>query len=126
MAHSTAATADERYLKALAGKDFAAIRALLSADVTFRALIPSGLRQAKGADEATAMIQQWYADCDVIEVLSVSTALVGDRNGVSYRLRVHENDAWYTVGQQVFYTVKDGKVIALDLLCSGFRPDSGT
>ena len=50
-----------------------------------------------------------------------------DRLSARYRFRVHGEDGWEVVEQQTFLDVdEDGRITAIDLLCSGFRPSPGT
>jgi hypothetical protein len=49
---------------------------------------------------------------------------VADRLHVSYRLRVRRSgDLWNVVEQHLLCAHDVGRITALDLVCSGFRPE---
>ncbi|MBV8171366.1 MAG: nuclear transport factor 2 family protein [Candidatus Eremiobacteraeota bacterium] len=114
---------DERYLSALSTREFGTLRSIFAPHIRFRALVPGGLREANGVEETIAMIEGWYRECDTVDVVASSISHAADRAGIAYRLRVHENGRWYIIGQDVFYALEAGKIAAMDLLCSGFRPE---
>jgi TusA-related sulfurtransferase len=48
---------------------------------------------------------------------------IADRTSAGYRFLLHDHDGWQKVEQQAFMDVDDeGRIEAIDLLCSGFRP----
>jgi hypothetical protein len=114
--------AAQEFLDALAVRDFDRIQRSFAADVQFRALTPSGLREALGAESAAEWLRRWFGDADQLEMLDSTIEPVGDRIRIAYRLRVRE-DAWSVVEQQAFCTIGGDGVEAIDLVCSGFRPE---
>jgi hypothetical protein len=47
---------------------------------------------------------------------------VEDTSHVGYRLALRTPDGDYTVEQQGYYRVEDGRIAHLRLVCSGYRP----
>lgn len=113
----------QRFLTAFANRDFAQIEACFHPEARFRALIPPGVREAADAIEATNHLREWFGGADHFELLSSEVGSVVDRLHVTYRLRLHDADGWQLVEQQAYCWVQDGRIVAMDLLCSGFRPE---
>ena len=107
---------------AIAAQDRTALTACFAQDVQLRALIPPGLRERTGADEAATLIAGWFADSTALELVDADAKQVGDRLHVSYRLEGVEEGKPYVVEQHVYCTLADGRIARADLLCSGFRP----
>jgi ketosteroid isomerase-like protein len=115
-------TVGARLVQAIAAQDQAAIAECFCRDATFRALIPSGLRERAGADEAAALIAAWFGDSTVLDLVDTRTDEVGDRLQLTYRFEGVEEGQPYVVQQELFCTLDDGRIAAADLLCSGFLP----
>lgn len=110
------------FVAALARQAWSELAACLDDAVQFRALIPSGLRTAEDRISAAYYFQKWFGDADQLVLLSSQVNLFLDRLHLTYRFRAHE-DQWYIVEQQAYCTVQDGRIIRINLLCSGFRPE---
>jgi TusA-related sulfurtransferase len=66
---------------------------------------------------------EWFGDADVIRVERVRVELLADRISAQYRFVLHEQERREVVQQQTYLDVdSDGRIAAIDLLCSGFRP----
>jgi ketosteroid isomerase-like protein len=111
-----------RLVKAVAMQNKPALAECFASDVEFRALIPPGLRERTGADEAASLISQWFGDSTELHLLASRSDEVGDRLHISYRFEGVEEGEAYVVEQHLYCTVGDGKIVRADLLCSGFRP----
>jgi hypothetical protein len=114
-----------RLIDAIAARDEPAIAACFADGAEFRALIPSGLRERSGATEAASLIVGWFADSTEFELLESHSDEIADRLHLSYRFAGVEEDEPYVVEQQVFCTVRNGRIDRADVLCSGFRPRQG-
>src|SRR6476659_8759301 len=114
----------ERLVAGIAKRDEAAIAACFAADAEFRALIPSGLRERKGAAEAAALIAAWFRDSTELDLVEKRADEIGDRFQISYRFVGIEDGQPYIVQQHLTCTVTDEKIQRAHLLCSGFRPRS--
>ncbi len=115
-------TVGARLVHAIAAQDEAAIAECFCDDATFRALIPSGMRERAGPDETAALIAAWFGDSTVIDLVETRTDEVGGRLHLTYRFEGVEDGQPYVVQQELFCTLDDGKIAAADLICSGFLP----
>jgi hypothetical protein len=110
---------------ALAGRDFDRLAGVLATDTRMRALIPPGPVELSGAEPVAARFASWFGDLEGLELVDSGSDRVGDRLHVSYRLRVKRpGDPWKVVEQHLFCAVGEGRITALDLVCSGFRPEA--
>jgi TusA-related sulfurtransferase len=113
----------ERFVEGLAARDYKAVFGAFTSDVRFRYLIPPGPGEAIGAADVAARYFDWFWDADVLDVESVLVRAIGDRLSVRYRFVVHDTGQKEVVEQQTFMDLDEhGRIKALDLLCSGFRP----
>ena len=109
---------------ALAERDFGRLARTLAPDVHMRALIPPGPFELSGAEPAAARFASWFGESDGLELVHSGSDEVGDRLHVCYRLRVKRpGDSWKVIEQHVFCALDDDRITALDLVCSGFRPE---
>src|SRR6478736_9922232 len=110
-----------RFVAAVAAQDASAIASCFTPGVAFRALIPPGLRERTGAEDAAALVAGWFADSTELHLVESRTEEVGDRLHISYRFEGVEDHEPYVVEQHLFCEL-DGDVIGRGhLLCSGFR-----
>jgi TusA-related sulfurtransferase len=113
-----------RLVEAVMSKDRDAAVATLAPAVRFRHLIPRGTREIWGADEAVDVFLGWFGDPRQLEVQSLLVEPIADRTSVRYRVRLREASGWEVIEQQQYQDMDDeGRIAAIDLLCSGFRPD---
>ena len=116
------------FVEALARRDFAAVEATLSPAVRFRALLPSGAMEWQGSGAVVERLTAWFGAAERFEVQEASAQPVADRMEVRYRFRLRPHpfvpeSGWHVIEQQAFCEIADGKIVALDLLCTGFRPE---
>ena len=115
--------AAKRFVEAIAAGDRDGIVAALAPDAGLRYLVPKGPSQVDGAAEVAAKFLQWFGDADALEVQSLSVEPLAGRISVRYRFRLRETEMWEVVEQQMFLDPdEEGRIAAIDLLCSGFRP----
>jgi hypothetical protein len=108
----------------LAERDFAQLAGTLTPDVRLRALIPPGLVEIAGAEAAAARFSSWFGDAEEFELIRSGSEAVADRLHVSYRLRVKKpGNVPKLVEQHLLCAFEDDRINAIDLVCSGFRPD---
>jgi len=108
---------------ALAERDFARLADTLTPDARMRALMPPGPIEVLGAEAAAAKFSAWFGDADEFELVRSGSETVADRLHVFYRLRVKKRgDLSKIVEQHLLCAVDDGRITALDLVCTGFRP----
>lgn len=115
----------EQLAHALAAQDAPRLRALFSTPLTFRAVTPSRLWDAETAVGAVddIILGTWFGSRVV--VLGIDSLEGGDVGGVqrvSYRLSVERDAEPAIVEQFAYYSVSDGRISDIRLVCSGFRP----
>ncbi|HEY3464301.1 MAG TPA: hypothetical protein VGL47_04165 [Amycolatopsis sp.] len=115
------------FLDGLAGQDFARLADALADDVQLSALVPRGLREARGADEVRATFTRWFGDTDAFELAEADVDEIGARLHLRWRARLRAarlGDGWFVVEQQAFAdTAPDGRLARISLVCSGYCPD---
>jgi hypothetical protein len=112
-----------RFLAAICSQEWEHVRSCFAPDVRFRALIPPGLREGEGAAAAAGYLRRWLGDANPLLLLESEVRRMQDRLAIRYRFRARE-DRWYVVEQQMYCDVRDGRIERIDLLCSGFRPET--
>jgi hypothetical protein len=111
-------------IAALAECDFPRLAGTLTPDVRMRALIPPGLVEISGAEAAATKFLSWFGDAEEFELIHSGSEMVADRLHVSYRLRVKKpGNVPKLVEQHLLCAVDGERINALDLVCTGFRPD---
>src|SRR5712691_167538 len=114
----------EAFVSAVAGRDFEGLQAAMADDVRFRLLVPKGPQAQVGAAETVGRFVGWYAGADELRLESSSVGAVSGRMVLAYRFRLLDADGWQVIEQHVVADVApDGRLEAIDLLCSGFLPD---
>jgi TusA-related sulfurtransferase len=112
----------DRFAQGLAARDYKAVFGSFTPDVRFRYLIPPGPGEAIGAADVAAKFFDWFWGADVLELESVLVSGIGDRLSVRYRFVMSNSGEKEVVEQQTFMDLDEqGRIVALDLLCSGFR-----
>ncbi len=110
-------------LDALAARAFTKARSLLADHVRFRMLLPGGLLTEEDADAAIGRFIGWFSDTSHLKVESSSVGEIEGRATVTYRFHLRDAGGWQVIEQHLMLDVDaDGRVEAIDLLCSGFRP----
>ena len=121
---SSASELGSGLVTALAQRDFPRLASTLTPEVRMRALIPPGPVEVSGAEAVAAKFSSWFADAEELELIRSGSDTVADRLHVFYRLRVKKHgDHRKIVEQHLLCAVDDDRISALDLVCSGFRPD---
>ena len=110
-----------RFVAALVRQDWTGVQACFETDAHFRALVPSGLREAENSASAAGHLRRWFGDADQLILLSAKAEEIEGRLSLSYRLHLRQ-DQWYIVEQRAYCDVVLGNIRCMDLLCSGFRP----
>jgi hypothetical protein len=113
-----------QFARALAVKDFAAVRELMHPELDFRGMTPNRTWEAGDPDAlVTDVLEHWFEESDHVESLdALETAAFADRERVGYRLSGTNDRGPFVVEQQAYYAERDGRIGWLRVLCSGFRP----
>jgi hypothetical protein len=118
-------TAGERFAQALAAKDSAALSALLADPVDFQALTPGRHWQATTGSQVVGeiILGHWFGAGDhILELVSVTTGRVSEREHVTYRMRVRRSGTDYLVEQQAYYDTDGERIAWMRVLCAGYQP----
>ncbi len=110
------------YAAAYASADLDALREILAADVVSRLLMPGDFRTLHGAE---AFVDELAAAVSQIEGWrphSWSVTPIGERFATRSRLVLVAGGDRYQLEHQEVVTVRNGRVVAIDGVCSGFRP----
>ena len=117
------ATAEE-FVVALSDRDSVRLESCLHPEVRMRALVPSGFQELKGPSAVVAKLNSWFAEADSIQVLEKNIYRVADRLHVRYRFRERYPDGeTEIIEQDTYFDLRDGSIVAINLLCSGHRPE---
>ncbi len=110
------------YAAAYAGGDVDALGDLLAPDVVSRLLMPAGLRTLNGVDSFKAELAEAIGGVDRARLHSSSAAPVGDKFVTRSRLVLYAGGGHYHLEHLEVVTVENGRVSAIDGVCTGFRP----
>jgi hypothetical protein len=125
MPRSSATDRGERFVAALAARDYSRLATTLAPNVRMRALIPPGPVEISGREATSAKFSSWFGEVEDLELVSSGSEAIADRLHVYYRLRVKRpGDVWKLVEQHLLCALDGDRITALDLICSGFRPDA--
>jgi 2-polyprenyl-6-methoxyphenol hydroxylase-like FAD-dependent oxidoreductase len=116
----------QAFLDAVGSRDFEALEALIHPRARMRSLQWDGHLDYVGREDIVDVFRGWYGDLDEHEVISTALSIVGERLHVGYHYRVlrPEHEGHEEVEQHVYFQVRNGRVLSLDLICSGYRPAS--
>jgi hypothetical protein len=132
--HSTVTAAPQfalagAFLESLAVQDFAQLGGALAVDARLRALLPQGLREWTGAGVIAGQFGRWFGETEDFELVEATVGEVGGRLHLHWRLRLRAERlgaGWFIVEQQVYAdTGESGRIVRLDLLCTGYRSEGG-
>lgn len=112
------------FVEALAGRDFGRLAECLAADLDFHAVVPAEnpFRERATGEATVELIGRWFGEADPLELLDSSVEELADCVRLTYRFAAFEEGTWHLVEQQGYARVAAGKMVKLDLVCSGFRP----
>ena len=114
----------EDFVVALSDRNSERLEACFHPDVRMRALVPSGFQELKGPSAVVVRLNSWFADAESIQVLEKNVYRVADRLHIRYRFRERYSDGESDIIEQDAYCdFHEGQIVAMDLLCSGFRPE---
>ncbi|HXG76717.1 MAG TPA: nuclear transport factor 2 family protein [Gaiellaceae bacterium] len=115
--------AGEALLRAIEARDYAAVAGCFAEDASFRVLTPGPLREHTGPQEAAERYRFWLEPLEGFEVLESDVEEIADRVRVRYRFRGRDPEKGWQVNEHTGYAaVRDSRIRALVLTCTGFRP----
>ena len=125
MRPSSATDLGGAFVRAVVDGDAPRLANTLAVDVQMRALLPPGTIEVLGADAVAGKFVGWFGSAEQLELIRADCEPVADRLHMSYRLRVKRpGDPWKVIEQHLLCAHKDGSITMLDLVCTGFRPDT--
>jgi hypothetical protein len=111
------------FAEALSRKQFDSAIGLLGPEIEFRALTPRRSWEASTPSAVADVLRQWFRDTvEIEEIVAIETDSVADRQRVSYRFEGHNEDGPFVIEQQAYYSERDGRIVWMRVLCSGYRP----
>jgi hypothetical protein len=118
---ASAVRVGERFLDALAERDFEAVAGCFAPDAHLRAVVPPGVREDDGAEAIAARFARWLGDTG--EVVDSSVGMVQDILRLRYAVREVDPEAGPTVFEQTAYAeLADDAITRMRVACSGDRP----
>ncbi len=116
-----------RFVRAIAEKDEPALRALFADACDFRGLTPGDTwRATTPAEIAEVVFGSWFEPFDrVQEVLESDCEPLLERSRLRYRFRVDSDGTPCLVEQEGYYTVEDGRITRMSVVCSGYQELEG-
>ncbi len=109
----------ERFLAALARRDWDGVAACFAAEGTLRMQSPGPLREEHGAEAVAARYRFWFGDLDGFELRESDAVPIVDRVRVHYRVAGNGKVTDHTG----YLAVEDGRIAWIVLSCSGFREE---
>jgi TusA-related sulfurtransferase len=123
-ASSTRSSLGEKFVDALAGLDGKKLEACFQPKARLRALVPSGPQEHQGARVISRVFVAWFEGGETFRLLDSVSERFADRLHLRYRFRQSYRDGTSElVEQDAFCMVDHGRILAMDLVCSGFRPE---
>jgi hypothetical protein len=125
MATVTGTQVAERFLDALEALDFEAAAELFAEDGRLRALVPQNVRDEEGPDAIANRFRFWWDDLDDLQLVERHAERLHDSTAIRYRFRGRDReDGWVEQEQAGYLRVDGGKIVAMNVVCSGFIPVS--
>ena len=117
--------AGERFARAVAAKDTAALAATMADGIDFQALTPGRHWQAVSPREVAEeiVLRYWFGPgAHITGLARLTTGEVGGRQHVAYRLQVTRDGREYVVEQQAYYDTEGDQISWMRVLCAGYQP----
>jgi TusA-related sulfurtransferase len=114
----------EDFVVALSDRDSERLEACFHPEIRMRALVPSGFQEQRGRSAVVARLNSWFAEAESIQVLEKNVYRVADRLHIRYRFReLYADGESEIIEQDAYCDLREGQIAAMDLLCSGHRPE---
>ena len=124
MRQSSATDMGDVFVRALVDGDASRLARTLAPHVQMRALLPPGPIEVLGAEAVAGKFTTWFGSAEEMQLIRSASDAVADRLHVSYRLRMRRpGDPWKVVEQHLLCAHDGNRITALDLVCTGFRPE---
>jgi hypothetical protein len=111
-----------RYAGAYAAFDTSELLDVLASNLRFRQVNPGGYLELDSAHAYIDATRQFLDAYDIHQSAGASADEMGDRILTTSRIQLHRDQDQYLMQHSEIVTVADGKVIAIDSICTGARP----
>jgi hypothetical protein len=97
---------------------------LFAPEIDFQAMTPRRTWEARDPETVLSILfGHWFEDADDIETLqALDTDSFADRQRVGYRFSISNPEGRFLVEQQAYLSERDGQIVWMRVLCSGYRP----
>ena len=119
MATTDAALTGAAFAQAYANGDYDGAQALLAPDVRYREITPKQIVDETGPEPIISEVREFLGRFDRHVTLGVETGRIAGREFARTRWRLFEGDEVKVVEWCQYMTIEDGRVAALDVVCSG-------
>jgi hypothetical protein len=118
-------TASQAFVDQLTARNFVELARILAPDAVARFLLPRGAQETVGAEAIAGRFEGWFGSASDFTVLSTGNEAVGGRSLLRWRFNLSRDGRSSEVIEQLaFVDTGPQGVYRLDLLCSGFLPDT--
>jgi Sulfurtransferase TusA len=115
-----------RFMAALVARDAKRLEECFQPNARLRALVPSGAQELHGARAIVRQFLSWFGEPDGIEGVEETASPIANRVRLTYRVRERYSDAdSEIIEQNAFYDAIDGRILTMDLVCSGHLQATG-
>jgi TusA-related sulfurtransferase len=112
------------FIAALANRDLKRLEACFHPEARLRALVPSGPQEHQGSATVAGQFIGWFQQADGLQILDQGVDTIADRLHIRYRFReTYADGDTEVIEQDTFCELQDRKIVAMDLVCSGHRPE---
>lgn len=109
------------YLDAVVARDYDGVASFLADDFHLRDLSPPGFTDVPDTDAALAGLRNLLDMFDTVELLDSEAYNIGNTTYLRARLHfVHPEKGERMLEQHHLLTIADGRITAIDELCTGF------
>ena len=115
----------ESFVRGIAERDAATLLALLRDDIDFKAMTPRKFWEETSPAGIVdkVILGTWFEESDrIVGIDAIEHDQVADRRRVGYRFHVTNDDGDFTVEQQAYYDVNDGRIGWMRIMCAGYQP----
>jgi len=111
----------EDWIRAITDGATDRIQAFCHPDLVSVLLTPKRYMTLDNAPAMAAKYRDWFGTCTDFQLVASRVGWVGERLGIFYSFLLQDRGDWFRIEQQLYCTLRDGRVQKLHLLCSGFQ-----
>jgi len=110
------------WIQAIIEKDLDKLANFCSPTITSILVTPNHMDTLHSSSDLIAKYLDWFDDYTYFNLENSRIAMVGERLGIFYRIRLQSQGGWHIIEQNLYCNWKNGRVEKVWLLCSGFQP----